>query len=361
MAAQGPPGAKRGDGMPREQNKMKTTDRSSSAEAKDVNEAISEALPGHVCLISLADWKYSGQMMFLKKDLYVRSVRFNLSLDSLPPDKHDPEGRVIAADFEPFVVLTTYSPNNGGNKKSFERRRLWDERMKKFVQGVQKPLIWVGDLNCAPEDVDLSDPERFRSVIHEEPGEPIDPDNIGQAGCTDAERRRFASILQAGDLVDAFRVLNPRKEPPSLESAEYSWRGKPCWGGRGPRALFKGLGMRLDHVILSESLMKAVEDVRICGSGTQMRNFFGSDHCPVLLRLKEEVACALPSFESDAFSPAHSVTAAVGGSSKTKGLANYWASKGENRSAQPKAKTEDVVVLSDSSADGEKDGKRKGK
>lgn len=28
-----------------------------------------------------------------------------------------------------------YSPNNGGSKKSFERRRLWDERMGKFVQG----------------------------------------------------------------------------------------------------------------------------------------------------------------------------------------------------------------------------------
>lgn len=33
----------------------------------------------------------------------------------------------------------------------------------------------LGCIYSAPEDVDLSDPERFRSVIHEEPGEPVDP------------------------------------------------------------------------------------------------------------------------------------------------------------------------------------------
>lgn len=51
--------------MPRDQSKMKTTDRSSSVEAKDVTEALLEALPGHRCLMSLADWKYSGKILKL--------------------------------------------------------------------------------------------------------------------------------------------------------------------------------------------------------------------------------------------------------------------------------------------------------
>nr|CEL70282.1 TPA: exonuclease III APE [Neospora caninum Liverpool] len=297
LAAHGPPGAKRGDGMPRDRSRIKESDKVSSVEAREIREALNTLLPDHKLLISLADWRYSGQMMFIRNDLPVRSLRYNLALDGRSAHEHDPEGRIILAEFSPFCVLTTYSPNNGGTPKSFERRRLWDERMLEFVTQLKKPLVWVGDLNCAPEDIDLSDPEQFRSVIHESADGTIDPDNIGQAGCTDAERRRFRAILERGNLVDAFRELHPRMEPPPLESAEYSWRG---FGGSGPRGMLRGLGMRLDHIVLTATLMPAVELVRICGAGKSKANFFGSDHCPVLVRFKEKETLALPAVACEA-------------------------------------------------------------
>ncbi|CBZ55542.1 hypothetical protein NCLIV_059670 [Neospora caninum Liverpool] len=238
LAAHGPPGAKRGDGMPRDRSRIKESDKVSSVEAREIREALNTLLPDHKLLISLADWRYSGQMMFIRNDL--------------------PEGRIILAEFSPFCVLTTYSPNNGGTPKSFERRRLWDERMLEFVTQLKKPLVWVGDLNCAPEDIDLSDPEQFRSVIHESADGTIDPDNIGQAGCTDAERRRFRAILERG--WDQCMCL------------------KDCFGGSGPRGMLRGLGMRLDHIA----------------------NFFGSDHCPVLVRFKEKETLALPAVACEA-------------------------------------------------------------
>lgn len=63
--------------------------------------------------------------------------------------KHEPDGRVIIAEFESFLLLNTYAPNNGWKEEenSFQRRRKWDKRMLEFVQQVDKPLIWCGDLN----------------------------------------------------------------------------------------------------------------------------------------------------------------------------------------------------------------------
>lgn len=64
--------------------------------------------------------------------------------------KHEPDGRVILAEFENFRLLATYSPNNGWKEEenSFQRRRKWDNRMLEFVtKHSEKPLIWCGDLN----------------------------------------------------------------------------------------------------------------------------------------------------------------------------------------------------------------------
>lgn len=64
--------------------------------------------------------------------------------------KHEPDGRVILAEFESFRLLNTYVPNNGwkDEETSFQRRRKWDKRIHEFVlQSSDKPLIWCGDLN----------------------------------------------------------------------------------------------------------------------------------------------------------------------------------------------------------------------
>lgn len=64
--------------------------------------------------------------------------------------KHEPDGRVILAEFETLILLNTYSPNNGWKDEdnSFKRRRKWDKRILEFVQKTsEKPLIWCGDLN----------------------------------------------------------------------------------------------------------------------------------------------------------------------------------------------------------------------
>lgn len=64
--------------------------------------------------------------------------------------KHEPDGRVIIAEFESLRILNTYVPNNGWKEEesSFQRRRKWDKKMLEFVlQNSDKTLIWCGDLN----------------------------------------------------------------------------------------------------------------------------------------------------------------------------------------------------------------------
>ncbi len=109
---------------------------------------------------------------------------------------------------------------------------------------------------------------------------PQDPLYRGQPGYTLIEQRRFGRILEEGRLIDAFRHMNPTP----CEN-DFTWRG------HGPEhARYYGRGMRIDYTIVSRDLLEMVRIVRavVLGRGIDMKNFYGSDHCPILLELKEE-------------------------------------------------------------------------
>ncbi|CDJ60824.1 DNA-(apurinic or apyrimidinic site) lyase, putative [Eimeria maxima] len=140
LPAFGPAGCRKNDGEPRDRGavRVELAAAASAAERKEVQtiacalrEAV-KALPDYRILMSLADWKYSGQFLLLRKHLRVESIRYNLNEED--PSVHHTEGRVIVADFGRFSFLTTYSPNNGWAEGSFQRRRKWDEALLKFVQ-----------------------------------------------------------------------------------------------------------------------------------------------------------------------------------------------------------------------------------
>jgi exonuclease III len=130
--------------------------------------------------------------------------------DTQNKDGHYADGRVIYMGFTSFDLLATYSPNNGTNESSFERRRRWDAEVKMFLTRAaerERPVIWVGDLNVARTPADVTHPA-FYSVQCPQPV----PDDSGQPGYTPNERRRFSEILEAGQLVDTFRHFNPLPE-----------------------------------------------------------------------------------------------------------------------------------------------------
>ncbi|OMP10387.1 Exodeoxyribonuclease III xth [Corchorus olitorius] len=225
---------------------------------------------------SLADSKYAGTALLVKKCL--RPVKVYFSLDKTA-SKHEPDGRVILAEFETVRVLNTYVPNNGWKEEanSFQRRRKWDKRLLEFVvQSSDKPLIWCGDLNVSHEDIDVSHPEFF-SAAKMNGYVPPNKEDCGQPGFTLSERKRFGEILKEGRLVDAYRYLHKEQD---MERG-FSWSGHPIGKYRGKR-------MRIDYFIVSDKLKDRIAACEMHGHGIELEGFYGSDHCPVSLQLSDE-------------------------------------------------------------------------
>ena len=314
MPAAAPPGAKPGDGQQRNRAKVHI---GQGKKGREDNELVvktfsgfSAPLAGYRPYWSLADKKYAGSGALVSRKLKPLSVRYSLLDEGSECKQHDAEGRIILLEFADYLLLATYSPNNGVVEEYFQRRRDWDAKITAFVAGTHaaaaegrgKPLIYVGDLNCAATDSDLSHPAFFRQIVMDRNanGPPLAAENRGQPGCTTGERLRFAAMLEAGALVDVYRQQTPTTGPagaalPASAAAGplFSWRGTP--GRDIPEAgRYYGKGMRIDHLLVSELLLQPrdgqsawrVKRAAIHGHGFMREGFFGSDHCPMVLELE---------------------------------------------------------------------------
>ena len=161
------------------------------------------------------------------------------------------EGRVIAAEFDRFHLVTAYVPNSQN-----ELRRLgyrcdrWEPRTREYLAGLAKakPVLYCGDLNVAHREIDIARPDANRR----------------SAGFTDEERAAMDRLLEAG-FIDTFRDLHPG------EKDRYSW-----WSYRGG-ARQRNVGWRLDYFLLSEPARRGLVVADI------LDQIEGSDHCPVTL------------------------------------------------------------------------------
>lgn len=201
---------------------------------------------------------YSGTAIFTKtKPISVINgipdkiaKKFNLG-----PDQYgDPttEGRVIAAEYKDFYVVTVYTPNAKDDLTRIPlRHKHWDPAFLAYCKELEKnkPVIFCGDLNVAHTPDDLARPK----------------ENEGLKGFTKEERERFQDFLDAG-FVDTFRIF-------TKGSGHYSW-----WS-HFANARERNVGWRIDYVLVSESLKSKIKKAEI------LPEVLGSDHCPVSLEL----------------------------------------------------------------------------
>lgn len=163
------------------------------------------------------------------------------------------EGRVIAAEFEKFWVVTVYTPNS---KRDLSRLSLrhdhWDRGFLAYIKQLEatKPVLCSGDLNVAHQEIDLARPK----------------DNVKSAGFTPEEREGMNNIIEA-EFIDSFRYLHPDA------LGAYTWWTH--WGGARER----NVGWRIDYWLVSKSLIKEVKNASI------HPEVMGSDHCPVSIEL----------------------------------------------------------------------------
>ena len=292
----GVPKHKKGDGNARDRRKPQAKE-----EELDRVRALFDRDAWHAPVYSLSDTKYAGSAVLLKRGgASPKRVWFDLprvgELDEASPrfgTRHEVDGRIILLEYETLLLLHTYSPNNGVDGPHFAKRAAWEERIRTFARDVKewgrKPLVYVGDLNVAPRDEDLSHPSWFKrenNVNKRRLGRPpaggwvterLDPDDEGQPGCSERECRMFRELLSEGALVDAFRAKNSDVD---IDGPNFSYRGAAGDGGRGR---YYGKGMRIDHALVSVKL--GVAACELLGRGAERVGFMGSDHCPLRLVL----------------------------------------------------------------------------
>jgi exodeoxyribonuclease-3 len=145
--------------------------------------------------------------------------------------------RLLAATCAGIRVHSVYVPNGRSlDSEQYGYKLAWLSRLREYLAARCDPADAVavcGDFNVAPDDADVWDPAAFVGMTHVSP----------------PERDALRAILDWG-LEDVFRRFHP-------EGGVFSW-----WDYRGG-AFHKGMGMRIDLVLLSRPLAERCRSAEI--------------------------------------------------------------------------------------------------
>jgi exodeoxyribonuclease-3 len=163
--------------------------------------------------------------------------------------------RVAYAKTPEAAVLNTYVPQGKEITHSdYGVKKRFLERVRGFFDreiGENTAFAWVGDLNVAPTEIDVTNPQNKKDHV-----------------CFHREiRDKFDWVVSWG-LVDIFRVFHP-------EEGEYTF-----FDYRVKDALTRNIGWRIDHILASETLaQKALS----CFVDRDLRSWEKpSDHTPLV-------------------------------------------------------------------------------
>ena len=180
---------------------------------------------------------------------------------------HNEEGRLLCLEYPKFFLVNAYVPNSKQDLSRLDYRvNTWEASVRDYLHDLQetkpgsqgtnpgnqgKSVIYVGDLNVAPTELD----------IHTVKG------HARSHGYTMEERTAFAELKGQCGLVDAFRTLHP-------DQKTYTWFSNFA------KSRERNKGWRIDHVLVSKKLETKLVSADILG------DYFGSDHVPVMVELK---------------------------------------------------------------------------
>lgn len=197
-------------------------------------------------------WNYADKAGYSGTAIYTRQQPLSV-INGIGVDEHDHEGRVITLEMPEFYLVCVYVPNSQDGLKRLDYRMRWEDAFRAYVSGLaaRKGVIICGDLNVAHEEIDLKNPAT----------------NHFNAGFSDEERGKFSELLAAG-FCDSWRLQHPGE-------AKYSW-----WSYR-MAARERNVGWRIDYFVVSDNFADHIESTDI------LNDVFGSDHCPVVLNIKQ--------------------------------------------------------------------------
>jgi len=163
--------------------------------------------------------------------------------------------RLIKADFGSITVVNSYVPQ--GDKPGSEKFRYklrWFERLLEYFESNFDPgdaVLWLGDLNIAPERIDVYDPDALWGHVCFHP----------------KVQDRLGRIMDWG-FVDIFRKH-------CRAAGQYTF-----WDYRLRGSVERNLGWRLDHIMATKVLALRSLDCYIDKSPRLLQR--PSDHTPVV-------------------------------------------------------------------------------
>ncbi len=175
----------------------------------------------------------------------------------LPGEIDADEARWIEADVAGLRVCSTYVPNGRelGSEPFASKLAFLDAMAVRARVHDGAPLVIMGDMNIAPTDLDVYDPEAF----------------VGSTHVSADERGRLGKILATG-LVDAYTQVHPGE-------VGYTW-----WDYRQGH-FHRGLGLRIDLALVAAELAPRIVE---CGIDRNYRKGQKpSDHAPLLVELSD--------------------------------------------------------------------------
>ncbi|TYB79493.1 exodeoxyribonuclease III [Bizionia myxarmorum] len=172
------------------------------------------------------------------------------STNDMEITRHNAEGRLQCTEYKDLYLVNVYVPNSGQELARLDYRKKWDVDFLEYLKTLEKtkPVIVCGDFNVAHRAIDLKN----------------DKSNYNKtAGYTQIEIDGMDNLIKAG-FVDCFRYLHPEE----IAYTFWSYRFK---------SRERNTGWRIDYFLVSNALAEKINSVDI------LSDYYGSDHCPIML------------------------------------------------------------------------------
>jgi exodeoxyribonuclease-3 len=169
-----------------------------------------------------------------------------------------PESRVISAQVDDVLLVNLYVVNGqevGADKYRYKLD--WLSRVRDHIGAnfsMKEKVVVLGDFNVTFDDRDVHDPDLWREKIL----------------CSTPEREALGNLIDLG-LSDGFRKLHE-------DGGHFTW-----WDFR-TKGFERGLGLRIDHALLSPTAFDALSAATI--DLDARRGEKPSDHAPLVVTLK---------------------------------------------------------------------------
>ncbi len=196
---------------------------------------------------------YNGVAILSK--IEIKNISKNFIRDSLE------QSRIITGEIKikkkKIELVNIYVPN--GNPVETEKYDYKKDWLKKFISNIKKKLsinsniLIAGDFNIIPEEMDVYDFKRYEN------------DALGKLEI----RKKFRELLNLG-FKDVYRLMNKEKQDYTFwDYFAGSWQ--------------KNYGMRIDHFLLSNSLIENISSVYI--NKKPRSKIKPSDHTPIEIQI----------------------------------------------------------------------------